>query len=93
MNKIKPEGHKEIFVHKGEILLQKHENFKLCGKGEWNAINAAKNITFNDTFVTYLDEDNKVQYIELKGWFITVYAYNYTPPKPEPQQLTIFDFI
>lgn len=90
---VKPNGHEEIYVYRAEILIGKYESIDQCGKDEWKAFVGAKNITFNDIYVTFTDEYGKVQYIELNGWFVTVIAREYEPPKPEPKQLTIFDFI
>lgn len=94
--KITPDGHKEIHVAKGEILLTKYANHKICGKGEWEAITTAKNITFNDVWVTYTDKEGKGHYRELNGWFLEVYAYTEPEIKeatPEDKQITIFDIL
>lgn len=99
MRPIKPNGHEEIHVNKGEILLTKHGEFKICGKGELEAINAGRNITFNDLWFTYTDKEGKGHYRELNGWHITVYEYAEPHPEPPPEptleekQITFFDLI
>lgn len=90
---LKPDGHKEIYVYRGEIVISKYESTEQCGKGEYKVFLTAKNITFNDVYVTFTDETGKVQYIELNGWFISVISREYNPPAPAPQQMSIFELL
>lgn len=90
---VKPDGHKEIYVYRGDIVMGKYESTKQCGKEEYKVFVAAKNITFNDIYVAFTDETGKVQYIELNGWFISVIAREYNPPAPAPQQMSIYELL
>lgn len=92
---VKPNGHEEIRVKRGLILLSAHDTGML-GKAEFDVIGVAKDITFNDIFVSYNDETGVKHYRELNGWKITVYAYacdKEPEPVPEPKQITIFDIL
>lgn len=100
MNVIKPNGHEELYCKEGCFLIYNKENVEKCGKGEWKAINYARNITFNDMYIAWLDKDGKYFHEDITGKFLSVFPKNYTKepeptePKekvPEDRQMSIFD--
>lgn len=90
---VKPDGHKEIYVYRGDIVISKYKSTAQCGNDECIAYTCVKNITFNDIYAAFTDSNGKVQYIELNGWFISVIAREYNPPTPAPQQMSIFELL
>lgn len=106
--KMIPKEHEEIHIDYASIVIKKYEEFYRCGKGEYEVINYAKNITFNDVFVTYTDYWNEGHYIQLDGRFIEVYPCTFDKDKihalgydrqeqevkeNQDNQMTIFDFL
>lgn len=92
MKHLQPNGHEEIHVHRGLILLTAHSEGML-GKAEFDVLGNAKDITFNDVYVSYTDENGVKKYRDLNGWFIKVYIYEKEPPTKEPYQITFFDLL
>ena len=100
MNGIKPNGHEEITVNRGLILLTTHD-IDMPAVPEFKTIDAYK-ITFNDIFVSYLDDKGAYHYQDLDKWRIKVYPYGsdrklIDEPQEEKtleeKQVTIFDLL
>lgn len=96
---IHPNGHEELHVSCGCFIIQKHPKEEDCGKGELYAWHYAKNMTFNDEYITFTDENGTGNMIPLKGWILSVIPKDIVLSKdkqkklPEREQMTIFDFL
>lgn len=73
---LRPDGHKERRVSKGEIVISAREDLKTCGKGDWIAWSDARNITYNDVYVTFTAHDG-AHYEELAGRTLRIYTGEY----------------
>ena len=59
-----------------EILLKKSKDlrFSECTKGDWKAYSVAKQGTFTQNFISFLNIDNEWQYINLEEWYAEIFV-------------------
>lgn len=102
----RPNGHEEIHVKKGSVVLKKYEDITKCGKGEFRVHALCENITFNDKYISFTErhfpETNRTEGHcicldgAMEGWFVEVVVSDNVkeePEEPKEQQISIFDLL
>lgn len=90
--KIVPTSHEERTIAKCEVALSRYDDIRKCKKGDWLFEPNARNVTFNDVFITYLDHNGAYKYFDLSEWFLTIYTSD-EPQKEICKQISLFEII